>query len=149
MISYSLSPESTLSLALSGPRYSRLVTGAYVPCFRHLLVRSWGVRQVGDMYFELLGDIKEIKTFASGRGLRELARLRKTYGASGPDNQPSSIGSVADRRDWESPRRSDPTCAEPATGVGGSACALIDRLLALTEARKGKKGQAGKSEATA
>ena len=33
------------------------------------------------MYFELLGDIKEIETFAAGPGIRERPRLRKTYGA--------------------------------------------------------------------
>jgi hypothetical protein len=32
------------------------------------------------VYFEILGEISEIETFASGRGIRELARLRKVYG---------------------------------------------------------------------
>ncbi len=32
------------------------------------------------MRFEILGEISEIETFASGRGIRELARLRKSYG---------------------------------------------------------------------
>ncbi len=32
------------------------------------------------MYFEILGEISEIETFARGRGIRELARLRKVYG---------------------------------------------------------------------
>ncbi len=32
------------------------------------------------MYFEILGDIRQIETFASGRGIRELARLQKAYG---------------------------------------------------------------------
>jgi hypothetical protein len=30
--------------------------------------------------FEIVGDIKEIETFASGRGIRELARLNRIYG---------------------------------------------------------------------
>ncbi len=32
------------------------------------------------MFFELIGDIKEIKTIAVGTGIRDRARLRKTYG---------------------------------------------------------------------
>jgi hypothetical protein len=32
------------------------------------------------MYFELIGEITHIETFASGSGIRELARLRKIYG---------------------------------------------------------------------
>jgi hypothetical protein len=32
------------------------------------------------MYFEILGEISEITTFAAGSGIREIARLRKTYG---------------------------------------------------------------------
>jgi hypothetical protein len=32
------------------------------------------------MYFELIGEITHIETFASGSGIRELARLRKLYG---------------------------------------------------------------------
>jgi hypothetical protein len=32
------------------------------------------------MYFELIGQITHIETFASGSGIRELARLRKLYG---------------------------------------------------------------------
>jgi hypothetical protein len=32
------------------------------------------------MYFEILGEIAEIETFAAGSGIRELARLRKAYG---------------------------------------------------------------------
>lgn len=32
------------------------------------------------MKFEILGEISAIETFASGSGIRELARLRKTYG---------------------------------------------------------------------
>ena len=32
------------------------------------------------MYFELIGEITHIKTFASGSGIRELARLQKLYG---------------------------------------------------------------------
>jgi hypothetical protein len=30
--------------------------------------------------FEILGDIEEIETFATGRGIRELARLNRIYG---------------------------------------------------------------------
>lgn len=32
------------------------------------------------MHFEILGDISNIETFASGSGIRELARLRRIYG---------------------------------------------------------------------
>jgi hypothetical protein len=32
------------------------------------------------MYFEILGEIAEVETFATGSGIRELARLRKVYG---------------------------------------------------------------------
>ena len=32
------------------------------------------------MTFEIIGDIEEIETFASGRGIRELARLNRIYG---------------------------------------------------------------------
>lgn len=32
------------------------------------------------MIFEILGTISEIETIAAGSGIRELARLRKTYG---------------------------------------------------------------------
>ena len=32
------------------------------------------------MRFEILGDISNIETFASGRGIRERARLRRIYG---------------------------------------------------------------------
>jgi hypothetical protein len=32
------------------------------------------------MRFEILGQISAIETFASGRGIREVARLRKVYG---------------------------------------------------------------------
>ena len=33
------------------------------------------------MYLELLGEIGEIEAIAAGRGVRDLARLRKRYGA--------------------------------------------------------------------
>jgi len=33
-----------------------------------------------NMYFEILGEISEIETFASGAGIREIARLRRVYG---------------------------------------------------------------------
>jgi len=32
------------------------------------------------MYFELIGEITHIETFASGSGIREISRLRKLYG---------------------------------------------------------------------
>ncbi len=32
------------------------------------------------MYFEVLGDIAHVETFATGSAIRELARLRKFYG---------------------------------------------------------------------
>jgi hypothetical protein len=32
------------------------------------------------MHFEILGDVSEIETFATGAAIRELTRLRKTYG---------------------------------------------------------------------
>ena len=32
------------------------------------------------MFFEVIGDITEIETIAVGRKIRDLARLRKTYG---------------------------------------------------------------------
>jgi hypothetical protein len=32
------------------------------------------------MHFEILGDIVEVETFATGSGIREIARLRKVYG---------------------------------------------------------------------
>jgi hypothetical protein len=32
------------------------------------------------MHFEILGDISELETIATGGGIREVARLRKIYG---------------------------------------------------------------------
>ena len=32
------------------------------------------------MYFQILGEITQIETFATGSGIREIARLRKHYG---------------------------------------------------------------------
>jgi hypothetical protein len=32
------------------------------------------------MFFEIIGDLSEIETIASGRGIKEIARLRKVYG---------------------------------------------------------------------
>jgi hypothetical protein len=32
------------------------------------------------MQFEILGEISEIETFATGAGIREIARLRRIYG---------------------------------------------------------------------
>jgi hypothetical protein len=32
------------------------------------------------MYFEIVGDISEVETFATGSGIREIARLRRVYG---------------------------------------------------------------------
>jgi hypothetical protein len=34
------------------------------------------------MHFELVGEITEVETIASGRGIRDLARLRRRFGAS-------------------------------------------------------------------
>jgi hypothetical protein len=34
------------------------------------------------MNFELAGEIIEVETMATGRGIRDLARLRKRYGSS-------------------------------------------------------------------
>jgi len=32
------------------------------------------------MYFEILGDITNVETIATGSGIREIARIRKLYG---------------------------------------------------------------------
>jgi hypothetical protein len=32
------------------------------------------------MHFEILGDISDVETFATGSGIREIARLRRVYG---------------------------------------------------------------------
>jgi hypothetical protein len=32
------------------------------------------------MHFKILGEITEVETFATGSGIREIARLRKVYG---------------------------------------------------------------------
>jgi hypothetical protein len=32
------------------------------------------------MWFEILGDISNVETFAVGSGIREIARLRRAYG---------------------------------------------------------------------
>jgi hypothetical protein len=32
------------------------------------------------MHFEILGEILEVETFATGSGIREIARLRRIYG---------------------------------------------------------------------
>ena len=32
------------------------------------------------MLFEIVGELREVETFATGSGIRELARPRKTYG---------------------------------------------------------------------
>ena len=32
------------------------------------------------MRFDILGEISEVETFATGSGIREIARLRKAYG---------------------------------------------------------------------
>ena len=34
------------------------------------------------MHFELVSEISEVETIATGRGIRDLARLRRRYGAS-------------------------------------------------------------------
>ncbi|MGB6955969.1 MAG: hypothetical protein WBE54_12080, partial [Bradyrhizobium sp.] len=37
-------------------------------------------RQAFTMHFEILGEISGIETFATGSGIREIARLRRIYG---------------------------------------------------------------------
>jgi hypothetical protein len=32
------------------------------------------------MWFEILGDISDVETFAAGSGIREIVRLRRAYG---------------------------------------------------------------------
>lgn len=32
------------------------------------------------MHFEILGEISDVETFATGSGIREIARLRRIYG---------------------------------------------------------------------
>jgi hypothetical protein len=32
------------------------------------------------MWFEIIGDILQVETFAAGSGIREIARLRRIYG---------------------------------------------------------------------
>jgi len=32
------------------------------------------------MHFEILGEISDVETFATGSGIREIARLRRLYG---------------------------------------------------------------------
>jgi hypothetical protein len=32
------------------------------------------------MFFEIVGELSEVETIASGRGIKEIARLRKVYG---------------------------------------------------------------------
>ena len=32
------------------------------------------------MHFEILGELSDVGTFATGSGIREVARLRRTYG---------------------------------------------------------------------
>jgi hypothetical protein len=32
------------------------------------------------MHFEILGEISDVETFATGSGIREIARLRRVYG---------------------------------------------------------------------
>jgi hypothetical protein len=39
-----------------------------------------GFETIGAMLFQILGDISEAETFAIGSGIREIARLRKSYG---------------------------------------------------------------------
>jgi hypothetical protein len=34
------------------------------------------------MHFDLAGEIADVETIATGRGIRDLARLRKRYGSS-------------------------------------------------------------------
>ena len=35
------------------------------------------------MPFEIIGDVSQIETFATGGGIREIARLRRLYGLGG------------------------------------------------------------------
>ena len=35
---------------------------------------------IENMHFKILGDISGVETFATGAGIREIARLRKIYG---------------------------------------------------------------------
>jgi len=32
------------------------------------------------MYFEIIGEVKDVETFATGRSIRELTRLKRVYG---------------------------------------------------------------------
>jgi hypothetical protein len=42
--------------------------------------RAGRLRHDWPMHFEILGDISDIETFATGAGIREIARLRRIYG---------------------------------------------------------------------
>jgi hypothetical protein len=50
--------------------------GAPIEAFDEISSRPHGSR----MKFEIVGELSHVETFASGYGIRELARLRKTYG---------------------------------------------------------------------
>src|SRR6266702_1242187 len=55
---------------------SRLLLSVVVLC-------HWGVPWPWDdavMRFEIVGEISEVETFATGSGIREIARLRRIYG---------------------------------------------------------------------
>jgi hypothetical protein len=45
------------------------------------------------MHFQVVGQIEQIETFATGSGIRELARLRKIYGR-GPWRKRKGVATV-------------------------------------------------------
>jgi hypothetical protein len=45
------------------------------------------------MYFEILGDIADVETFAIGSSIREIARLRKSYGAVAGESAKEALAS--------------------------------------------------------
>jgi hypothetical protein len=47
---------------------------------RARLTVSNGSDTIGLMYFEIVGGISEVETFATGSEIREIARLRRVYG---------------------------------------------------------------------
>ena len=51
---------------------------------RRIIVRlatAVGIDNIRDvMHFEIVGEIKNLETFASGKGIRELRRLNRVYG---------------------------------------------------------------------
>ena len=80
---------SELSQARCGGRNSesvfhhfRLIVGAirWRYCALRAIDPAARARQVLAMHFEILGEISGIETFATGSGIREIARLRRIYG---------------------------------------------------------------------